>query len=312
MICFILKLVVLYGKPYQVSERGAILLSKKSGLKTVQKPAAKLDVIGPWSEVKHHIVKKYSKAYTTIISKQKFYTAYIDAFSGAGVSISKKTGEHVQGSPLNALQVTPPFNHYYFVDVDGSKIALLRELVGNRPDVTIEEGDCNVVLLERVFPELKWEEYKRGLCFLDPYGLHLMWDVLAQAGKMRSIEVFLNFPLYDMKLNVLWKKDPQGIGQKQLERMDKFWGDRSWFNEAFDSTGDLFGHLEKLPTAHIQIVRAFRERLKSVAGFRHVLEPIPMFNEQGGLLYYLFFASNNPVGNKIARDILNSFKGKRA
>ena len=69
------------------------------------------DEIGYWSEVKLDIIKDYAKAYSTILSKQKWCKGhyYIDAFAGAGVHISKATGEFVPGSPLIALNTKPQF-----------------------------------------------------------------------------------------------------------------------------------------------------------------------------------------------------------
>jgi len=52
----------------------------------------KLDQIGIWSETKLEIIKKYAGAYTTVLSKQTTWCkgyAYIDAFAGAGMHISK-------------------------------------------------------------------------------------------------------------------------------------------------------------------------------------------------------------------------------
>ena len=66
------------------------------------------DEIGNWSEVKLDIINEYASAYSRILSAQTkltFYHIYIDAFAGAGLHISKETGELIQGSPLNALQV---------------------------------------------------------------------------------------------------------------------------------------------------------------------------------------------------------------
>ena len=50
---------------------------------------AKLDEIGYWSEIKLDIIKKYAKAYSTIISAQQNiqHHLYIDGFAGAGVHI---------------------------------------------------------------------------------------------------------------------------------------------------------------------------------------------------------------------------------
>lgn len=39
---------------------------------------------GNWTEQKLECVRKYLRAYTTIMSKQPFHYAYIDAFAGTG------------------------------------------------------------------------------------------------------------------------------------------------------------------------------------------------------------------------------------
>jgi len=52
-----------------------------------------------------------------------------------------------------------------------------------------------------------------------------------------------------------------------------------------------------------EIVEAFRERLRTKAGFRHVLEPLPMRISTGAIVYYLFFASQKDVANRIVKHI---------
>jgi three-Cys-motif partner protein len=86
------------------------------------------DRIGYWSEVKLDIVREYAKANSTILAKQKpkFEHFYIDGFAGAGEHVSKTTGQPVPGSPLNALNVTPPFKKYHFVDLEQRKVEHLR------------------------------------------------------------------------------------------------------------------------------------------------------------------------------------------
>ena len=62
----------------------------------------KFDEIGYWSEIKLDIVKDYASAYSRILAAQRkpaLYHVYIDAFAGAGVHISKATGEYIPGSP---------------------------------------------------------------------------------------------------------------------------------------------------------------------------------------------------------------------
>ncbi len=165
------------------------------------------DEIGVWSEIKLEIIREYAKAYSTILSAQKasFSHVYIDAFAGAGQHISRSTHELVPGSPLNALNVTPPFDEFYLIDIEAHKIDNLRELIGNRGDVHLFQGDCNVVLLRDVFPHVRFKDYRRGLCVLDPYGLHLEWKAIFTAGQMKTIDIFLNFPVQDMNRNVFWR-----------------------------------------------------------------------------------------------------------
>jgi three-Cys-motif partner protein len=270
------------------------------------------DRIGNWSEIKLEIVKKYADAYSTILSAQtkaSFYHVYIDAFAGAGQHISKATEEMVPGSPLNAIDVRPPFREYHFIEIAPEKIENLKELVGPRTDVFIHEGDCNNILLSKVFPSVQYTQFRRGLCLLDPYGLHLDWEVLSVAGHMKSLDVFLNFPAQDMNRNVFWH-DPEGVDEEDIRRMNRFWGDESWRNVVYETKRNLFGWPEKEPNE--VIAEAFRQRLKDVAGFNQVPEPLPMKNSKGAIVYYLFFASQNETAAKIARQIFAKYREQRS
>jgi three-Cys-motif partner protein len=115
----------------------------------------KYDKIGYWSEVKLDMVREYASAYTTIMAglkNNRFTYIYIDAFAGAGQHISKRTGEFVQGSPLNALSIQNPFHEYHFVDLDDMKIAELEKIALERDNVSVYHGDCNTVLVNDIFP----------------------------------------------------------------------------------------------------------------------------------------------------------------
>ena len=113
----------------------------------------RFDEIGYWSEIKLDIVRKYAQAYSNVLAHETRIRRYIhvDAFAGAGVHVSKRTGEFVSGSPLNALNVQPPFSEYHFIDLDGDKAEHLRQLAGDTPNVFVYNEDCNSVLLGKVF-----------------------------------------------------------------------------------------------------------------------------------------------------------------
>jgi three-Cys-motif partner protein len=268
--------------------------------------------IGNWSEIKLQILKEYALQYSVILSKQSYLKhIYIDAFAGAGVHILRDTKGFVLGSPLNALYVEPPFKELHLIDLDGKKIEILKELTNEYDNVHIYEGDSNSILLNEVFPKVKYEDYRRGLCLLDPYGLHLEWEVLETAAAMKSIEIFLNFPIMDMNRNVFWR-DIEAVDAKDIARMTSFWGDDSWKGAAYSESPQmsLFGEDRLLKEPNYAIAEKFRERLKTVAGFKFVPEPIPMRNSTGATIYYLFFASNNETGTRIAEHILNKYRDK--
>ena len=192
------------------------------------KKTLQLDEIGYWSELKLEIVRKYAAAYSTILSKQAFIRGhlYVDAFAGAGTHISKETGEEISGSPIIALQMNPPFTELHFIDLDGSRANELRRLTAADRRVTVYEGDCNEVLLKKVFPRCRYSEFRRALCLLDPYGLNVNWTVLAEAARMKSVDVFYNFMIMDANMNV-FMRDSSKVSPTQAARMDAVWGDTS-------------------------------------------------------------------------------------
>ena len=73
----------------------------------------------------------------------------------------------------------------------------------------------------------------------------------------------------------------------------------------------LFGDDDEIKQGNKQVVDAFGERLKSVAGFKYVPEPLPMRNSTNAVVYYLFFASQQPVASKIVQDIVKKYKNRK-
>ena len=232
--------------------------------------------------------------------------AYIDGFSGLGYHIAKSSGQRIEGSPLVALNIEPPFSHYYFIDMDKVRADRLRSVTKGRANVTIYEGDCNTVLLDKVFPQCCFADYRRALCLLDPYQLNPNWEVVKAAGQMESIEIFLNFMIMDANMNVLWE-NPDSVAAAQIDRMNLFWGDESWRTTSYPKEPGLFGEMEA-KAANIDIALSYRERLEKVAGFRFVPQPMPMRNSRGAVIYYLFFASQNKTGEKIVRQIFDKYQ----
>ncbi|MGA2131067.1 MAG: three-Cys-motif partner protein TcmP [Bryobacteraceae bacterium] len=267
-----------------------------------------MDKIGLWSEVKLAIIRDYMPAYSKLVTDHNLYHLYIDGFAGYGLHESRSSGAIVPGSPLNALNTMPPFREYHFVDLNPARAEKLRTYAPGRKDVPVHEGDCNEVLL-RLLPNARWEQFRRALCLLDPYGIDIAWDVVAAASRMKSVEIFLNFMVMDMNMNVLLHH-PERAQPRQVGRMNKFWGDESWRSAIYAEQGDLFGEDRqvKLSDSNAKIADAYRSRLIAKAGFQFVPDPLPFLNDQGATIYYLFFVSPNKTGHDIVVDIFNKYR----
>jgi three-Cys-motif partner protein len=269
----------------------------------------KFDEIGYWSELKLAIIAEYGEKYTTTFKSSSLKKYYIDGFCGAGLHVSRETGNAVEGSPSRALKVEPPFDGYYFIDLAEEKTSYLERLYGNRPDVHIHTGDTNEYLTKELLPQIQFENYNRALCLLDPYGLHLDWDVMYQAGQSKAIDMFLNFPVMDINRNAIWHH-PENVPDAGIQRMNRFWGDETWREVAYIENPQrvLWGAPDFVKQGNEVIVNAFCERLRKVAGFQFVLPPLPMKNSQNAIVYYLCFASQKDVANRIITSIFDRYR----
>lgn len=263
-----------------------------------------LDEIGPWSEIKLEILRAYAAPYSQILTRNRFHHGYIDAFAGPGLHVRKGDKEEVLGSPLVALGVKPPFDEYHFIDLDGEKVDFLRRQVGNRRNVTFYNADSNNVLIDSILPRFTYTKRTRALCVLDPYKLTLHWNVVCAAGESCAVEVFINFPVMHMNRNCK-KEHISEILPGELHAMDLFWGDRSWHATMFRPSDqrNLFGDEELDKTDNPDLVDAYCARLRAMAGFGFVADPLPMRNSKNAIVYYLIFAGPNETGWKIVQDI---------
>jgi three-Cys-motif partner protein len=89
-----------------------------------------------------------------------------------------------------------------------------------------------------------------------------------------------------------------------------FWGDESWRKAAYADhpQHELFGDPKKVKQGNEAIVESFRNRLKQVAGFTFVPDPLPMKNKNQAVVYYLFLASPKAVAADIIKDIFKKYR----
>ena len=288
---------------------------------------------GNWTEQKLECVKKYLRAYTTIMNKQQFHYAYIDAFAGTGYRdmendedadelmfpdlVSPEVVSFHDGSARNALEVEPPFMKYVFIEKNINRYAELEELKkefllkGEFSENMIEcrHEDANEYL--KNLCRKNWKSH-RALVFLDPYGMQVDWTTMKSIAQTQAIDLWILFPLGTV--NRLLKRNGE-IRPALRARLDLFFGESDWYDvfyqlakqislfdeEQWQKTGNIFTTIEQY----------FIERLQGI--FKGVAtNPLSLRNSKNVPLYLLCFAVGNPRGApiavKIAQEILEGMQ----
>lgn len=136
---------------------------------------------GDWTAEKLERVRKYLAAYATIMHKQKFRFAYIDAFAGTGYRTLRQMKDQsellipelaeqesqsfLDGSARIALRVTPRFDRYIFIERDPNRFAELDRLKGGISDGCERRSSCqrgSECLSARPLSKSKVEESPSG------------------------------------------------------------------------------------------------------------------------------------------------------
>lgn len=288
---------------------------------------------GNWTEQKLECVRKYLHAYTTIMNKQHFQYAYIDAFAGTGYRdmendedaeelmfpdlVAPEVVSFHDGSARNALEVEPPFVKYVFIEKNTNRYAELEELKKEfllKAEFSEDMIECRREDANGYLKNLCGKNWKnhRALVFLDPYGMQVDWKTIESIAGTQAIDLWILFPLGTV--NRLLKRNGE-IRSSLRERLDLFFGEPDWYEvfyqlaeqillfdeEQWQKTGDIFTTIEQY----------FIERLQGI--FNGVAaNPLLLRNSKNVPLYLLCFAAGNPKGApiavKIAQEILEGMQ----
>ena len=277
---------------------------------------------GDWTEQKLKCISKYLNAYTTIMNKQSFNFAYIDAFAGTGyrkVMLDEDINETMfpelvteevvnfrQGSARNALEVLPPFKKYIFIEEDKGNFSELEKLIEEFSEHDIE---CIHIDANEYFRDVCGKSWKkhRALVFLDPFGMQVEWNTIEMIAKTKAIDLWLLFPIGTV--NRLLKKDGE-IRQSLRDKLNLFFGNDDWYHVFYDLSQSIFDDEQWVKTGNIfaKIEQYFIKRLRAI--FERVASnPLSLYNSKNVPLYLLCFAAANPKGAatavKIAQHILD-------
>lgn len=261
------------------------------------------------------VIEKYLFMYQKALSNTRLRTIYIDGFAGSGEvplweSEENLLDEEVKtvlaGSADRAVNISPPFSRYVFVDKRKKCIDALDARLKSRPNfdrVTCLVGDANEEI-GRLCREERWRA-QRGVVFLDPFGSQVRWATIEAIAATNALDLWYLFPA---GLSVFRQIANDGTVQHR-EPITRLFGTDEWMNDFFapSSQGDLFGRPagQKKNVTPESAAQYMVKRLRSVFRGGVLDEMIPL-GRHAYPSYYLIFAWANPspkatLAKKLAR-----------
>jgi three-Cys-motif partner protein len=256
---------------------------------------------GSWTREKLVYLRKYASAFMTAMAPKRTEGKwnrlfFIDLLCGPGIDIID--GEEHRGSPLIALDTTPPFDRLFLGDLDEANVQALRRRIP--PDeigrVDLKVGDCHGRAKQVVDEFTAWGDL--GFAFIDPEGFEVRFELFATLSS-RPIDILFLFPSgIGIKRNL-----PQFARQQGETLMDSLMGDREWrklpISRLLAGEELTLAEAERLDQSW---VLAFQQRVATLGYTYHDNSP-PLRNDQNVPMYHLLFFSKNQAGLDIWRGI---------
>jgi three-Cys-motif partner protein len=299
-------------------------------------PGSSHEFGGDWTTQKLEVLRKYLSAYATALKNQPskerpFKRWYIDAFAGTGYRQLRRAGPEstepllfpdlagedtetfLKGSARLALEVSPSFDRYVFVEKNRKRCAALQSCTADFPDlakrILVREGEANEEIQKLC--ALTWRS-DRAVLFLDPYGMQVDWATVEAIARTKAIDMWLLFPI-GIGVNRLLERS----GNVPLEwrrSLDRFLGTEAWYDAFYreEHQATLFGdEVVRVKVSLEAIGSYFVSRLKTI--FPGVVErPGMLRSSTDRPLYMLCFAASNergaPLATKIARRLLRDLR----
>jgi three-Cys-motif partner protein len=236
---------------------------------------------------KHHILRRYLGAWFGIMGCTQGRIVYLDGFCGPG-----RYAEGEEGSPILALNLAlnhrafPNFREitFLFIEKDEARIEYLKQEISQlRPPskfhVSVHhnqfEGTLTGILDDL---QSKGSQMAPTFAFIDPFGFKgAPYKLTERLLGNSKTEVFINIMVDSVNR---WLEHPNEATKQHI--VDLFGTEEVL--DIIDSDGDRVTELRKL----------YQRQLEKIADYVRYFE---MRDEYGRTIYFLFFASNNPLGH---------------
>ena len=259
----------------------------------MSKPSTTFWPIGPHTQAKHAILKRYLQAWFPILSQGNKRIVYIDGFAGPG---EYEGGE--PGSPIIAMNAaiehTLNLNSnilFWFIEENKERCENLENILASMEipnnikfHVVCKKFD------ESLSSTLDHIDENGGklaptFAFIDPFGISdTPFSIIERIMAHQKCEVLITF--MSGFLNRF-----KGIDDN-IVHIDKLFGTTDWKHEILENTKE--GGEE-------QIVEYYQERLKTVAKFARSFE---MINKSNQTIYRLIFGTNSFDGLKKMKEAM--------
>lgn len=256
--------------------------------------------------------------YQKALSNTNLRTLYIDGFAGSGEvpladheegMFDEDVRSVLVGSADRALNVSPPFSRYVFID---NRKKCIDELSGKFTDrqnigrVNFIHGDANLKI-QGLCANEQWLT-QRGVVLLDPFGSQVEWATIEAIANTKSLDLWYLFPA---GVGVFRQIGNAGtVHSSHGKAITRIFGTEDW-KTAFlkpSQQEDLFGESSRheknvTPESAAQFMI---ERLKSVFKGGVLDEMIPL-GKHSYPSFYLLFAWGNPspkaktLANKLSK-----------
>jgi len=242
--------------------------------------------IQPHTKAKHEILRRYLNAWFPILSRRSDRIVYIDGFAGPG---RYRGGE--PGSPLIALEVATAHRMaieseivFWFIDEDERRIKNLQQEIEKLelPAHFKVYAECGRFdeKLGAILDDLESNNLQLAptFCFVDPFGFSgVPFSLVKRLLGYKRSELLVTF-MVDAVKRFLGHSSPGVAGHI----VDLY---------GTDAVLDL-AKTQDDPTRRLR--ELYQSQLKSAAQFVRYFE---MRDKRNRPLYYLFFATNHPLGH---------------
>ena len=187
--------------------------------------------VGAWGEQKLRLLATFCSMFTQAMRGKWDNLIYVDLFAGCGCSRIRGTRKFITGSPLAALDISPPFDRYVLCEKDEGLMAALRtRILTEHPgkDVRFIEGDVNrlvPVILEQI-PTPGPRNRVLTLSVADPFRLRNLRFKTLEALSTLFMDHFILVPTH-MDANRNWRH----YTRPENRVVDDFLGHTTWRGE---------------------------------------------------------------------------------